>query len=132
MNKTFLIGIFSLILFSACGQNNKAAVGGNTTNKEVVIKRVTKEEFKNYLAAHPSPQIIDVRTPQEYAQGTIEGAKNIDFLGSDFEKGINELDKETPTLIFCRSGGRSSRALKVFEKNGFTTVFELEGGYLNW
>ncbi len=133
MNKTILIAFFSSLIFTACAQSNDTESREKSVNKtEVVAKRVSKEEFKNFIAAYPRIQLVDVRTPKEYQAGTIGNAANIDFLADNFEESIAKLDKETPTFIFCRSGGRSSRALKVFEKNGFTTVYELEGGYLGW
>lgn len=95
-------------------------------------KRVAKKEFKEYLENHEKVQLIDVRTPGEFGEGTIEGAKNIDFYNPDFKNEIAKLDKELPTLIFCRSGGRSAKALQVFKAEGFDYVLELEGGYLNW
>lgn len=95
-------------------------------------KRVSKQEFKDYLEKHDNIQVIDVRTPGEFGQGTIEGAQNIDFYNPDFKKEIAKLDKDVPTLIFCRSGGRSAKALQMFKAEGFDYVLELEGGYMNW
>ncbi|MCB9188320.1 MAG: rhodanese-like domain-containing protein [Flavobacteriales bacterium] len=96
------------------------------------IKRVTKTEFKDYLDKHDKVQLIDVRTPGEFGGGTIDGAKNIDFNNPNFKSEIAKLDKDVPTLIFCRSGGRSAKALQIFKAEGFDYVLELEGGYLNW
>ena len=96
------------------------------------IKRVTKAEFKKYLESHENVQLIDVRTPGEFGGGTIKGAKNIDFYDPNFKAEIAKLDKDVPTLIFCKSGGRSAKALQQFKAEGFQYVLELEGGYSNW
>jgi rhodanese-related sulfurtransferase len=96
------------------------------------VKRVSKKEFKEKLAELKDVQLIDVRTPGEFKQGTIEGARNIDFRSEDFETEISKLDKSKPVMIFCQAGGRSARALNQFEDLGFTFVLELEGGYGNW
>jgi rhodanese-related sulfurtransferase len=96
------------------------------------IKRVSQEEFRAYLKEHPNVQLIDVRTPGEFEQGTIDGARNIDFFNANFKAQISELDKDVPTLIFCKSGGRSAKALQMFKAEGFDFVLELEGGYSNW
>ena len=104
----------------------------SSTDSETVTKRISKSEFKEKMDSLEEYQLVDVRTPGEYQGGTIDNAVNIDYTSSDFEVRINELDKSTPVLIFCQAGGRSTKALKVFEQNGFEVVYELEGGYGNW
>ena len=76
--------------------------------------------------------VIDVRTPDEFKEGHIKGAKNIDILSSDFEAQLGKLDKTQPTLVHCQAGGRSTRALKVFEKLGFTNLIHLDEGFGGW
>lgn len=96
------------------------------------IRRVSKEEFKAFLDAHDHVQLVDVRTPEEFQEGTVQDAINIDYYNADFRDQIAKLDKTVPTLIFCRSGGRSAKALQLFKSEGFNIVLELDGGYLNW
>lgn len=100
--------------------------------KQQVCKRVSKTEFKEKLSSLEDYQLIDVRTAGEFNNGTIEGAKNINYYETDFVDQIKQLDKTKPTLIFCQAGGRSAAALKKFEALGFEYVLELEGGYGNW
>ena len=76
--------------------------------------------------------VIDVRTPAEYSEGHIDGAKNIDFRDNKFEAGLAALDKKQPVLVHCAAGGRSTSSLKVFEKLGFTNVTHLDGGLNAW
>lgn len=97
-----------------------------------IAERISKAEFSNYLNEHKNVQLIDVRTPEEFAQGTIKGAKNINLHDPEFSAKIKALDRSVPVMIFCRSGGRSAQALEQIKPMGFTTVYELEGGYLNW
>lgn len=97
-----------------------------------VAKRVSKGEFKKQLGTLKDVQLIDVRTPGEYENGTIGKAVNIDFRASDFEEMIGKLDKTKPVLIFCQAGGRSAKALQKFKALEFDFVLELEGGYGNW
>lgn len=77
-------------------------------------------------------QLIDVRTTEEFNQGTISGAKNIDFMESNFVKEISKLDKKEPLYIFCKSGGRSAKAYEVLKEEGFENVYELKGGFNAW
>ncbi|WP_395732085.1 rhodanese-like domain-containing protein [Prosthecobacter sp.] len=76
--------------------------------------------------------VIDVRTPDEFKDGHIQGAKNIDIMSQDFEAQLGKLDKTQPTLVHCQAGGRSMRALKVFEKLGFKNLIHLDEGFGGW
>ena len=70
---------------------------------------------------------IDVRTPGEYAEGHLEGAKQIPFDG--IEAGVNKLDlaKDTPIYLYCGSGGRSEVAKQALERKGYTQVTNVGG-----
>lgn len=77
-------------------------------------------------------QLVDVRTPEEFSEGHIEGAKNIDFFSEDFAKSFEKLDKAKPVYIYCRSGNRSAKAAVKLAEMGFTTIIDLQGGYKAW
>ncbi|MCB1224922.1 MAG: rhodanese-like domain-containing protein [Verrucomicrobiales bacterium] len=76
--------------------------------------------------------IIDVRTQEEFEEGHIEGARLIDFLEKDFADQVAKLDPQRTYLIHCQSGGRSSNALPIFEKQGIKHLIHLDGGFLAW
>ncbi len=76
--------------------------------------------------------VIDVRTPAEYADGHIHGAKNFDIYDSSFENSIRELKPGTIYIINCQSGGRSSKACAKMQELGFVGVMNLEGGITAW
>jgi rhodanese-related sulfurtransferase len=76
--------------------------------------------------------IIDVRTKDEYSEGHLKEAVNIDILEPNFEERLGKLDKTKPVLIHCQAGGRSTRSLKTFEKLGFSQIIHLDGGYGGW
>ncbi len=76
--------------------------------------------------------VLDVRTANEFSEGHIAGAKNIDFNGPYFEAKLKELDKTKSYLVHCRSGGRSSKALPILQKLGFTSIHHLDGGIMAW
>ena len=84
------------------------------------------------LVETTKPTVIDVRTPKEFAEGHLKGAKNIDFLGDRFEESLAKLDRDKPYLVHCRSGRRSTASLKVFEKLGFKKIYHLDGGVNAW
>ncbi len=76
--------------------------------------------------------LIDVRTPQEYEQGHLEGAELMNIYDADFESRMNELDKEKEYVVYCRSGGRSGKAAAKMEKLGFKNIHNMKGGILAW
>jgi rhodanese-related sulfurtransferase len=76
--------------------------------------------------------VLDVRSPQEVAQGKIKGAQVINIMGSDFSHKIKTLDKTKTYLVYCRSGNRSARACSLMAKEGFTDLYNLTGGYGAW
>lgn len=76
--------------------------------------------------------IIDVRTPEEYEEGHIEGAQNMNIKSEAFVIEIEKLSKSDTLLVYCRSGKRSLYAAQVLVSFGFVKIYDLEGGFLNW
>ncbi len=89
-------------------------------------------EFEKKIFSEKNIQLIDVRTPEEYQQGHIKNAININIYDANFEKEIQKLDKSKPVYIYCRSGNRSRSAAQVLAKNGFKTIYDLQGGIGAW
>lgn len=89
-------------------------------------------DFEKKIATEKNIQLIDVRTPEEFQQGYIKGAKNINIYSLTFEQEINKLDKTKPVYIYCRSGNRSKSAAQVLSKNGFKVIYDLQGGISAW
>ena len=80
----------------------------------------------------PEVQLIDVRTPEEFNEGHLENAKNINIMGDDFDAQVASLDKTKPVMVYCKSGGRSAKASARLKELGFTSITDLEGGITNW
>lgn len=80
----------------------------------------------------PGTTIVDVRTPQEYAQGHLPGAVNIDVSSPDFGARIATLDPAAPYAVYCRTGKRSAAALAAMVDQGFTAGYHLTGGITAW
>jgi rhodanese-related sulfurtransferase len=75
---------------------------------------------------------LDVRTPGEFNEGHIEGAQLIDFQSGNFENEIATLDKSKTYAVYCRSGNRSGQAVKIMSDAGFTNLYNLNGGVIDW
>lgn len=80
----------------------------------------------------PGTTILDVRTAQEYAQGHLPGAVNIDVESPDFTAQLAALDPNAPYAVYCHSGNRSGVAVAAMTDQGFTDAFHLEGGITAW
>jgi len=93
------------------------------------VKRMSGKEA---LSAHAVGEaiFIDVRTPVEIANGKLLGAKELNVTSSSFRSEISHLDKNQAYIVYCRSGMRSARACNIMEKEGFTNVTNVAGGYM--
>ena len=108
-----------------------SAIFGFDNQQSDSITLLSPTEFKNQVE-NKNVQLVDVRTALEFKNGNIKGAKNIDFFSNAFTEQFEKLDKEKPVFVYCRSGVRSRKSAKKLTKMGFTKVFDLEGGFLNY
>ena len=114
MNKLFTVVSVVFMLISSC------AIGQTKNDIEL-------DEFEKKIASE-TYLLVDVRTKEEFAEGYIEGAINIDYLAKNFSIEIQELDLESSVLLYCRSGNRSGKAMLIMNDVGFKEVYNLEGG----
>ncbi len=94
-------------------------------------KHVNAEEAARVIA-EGKVVVIDVRTPEEFAGGYIAGARNINIASPDFKEQVAKLDQEATYLLHCQAGGRSLKALKVFQDLGFQHLIHLDDGFMGW
>lgn len=96
-------------------------------------KNLSVEEFQNHLSRDESVQLLDVRTPQEFAEGHIPGAVNIDWLADGFVEAVQaSMDPDRELLIYCRRGRRSAEAADTLETLGYKRIFNLKEGFNAW
>lgn len=93
---------------------------------------VTPDEAEKLLKANKEIVVLDVRTAEEFAEGHIAGAKNLDFHGDDFAKQLKALDKSKPYLVHCASGGRSGKTCKLMGEDKFSKIYHMNGGFSAW
>lgn len=96
-----------------------------------VGKVVTPDEAAK-LIAEKKATVLDIRTPEEFAEGHIPGAVNIDFMDDDFTKKIGALDKSKTYVVHCAGGGRSGKSMPVFDESKFQNVLHLQSGFKGW
>lgn len=101
-----------------------------TTSKDSTVKLIDNEELKTLLK-NDNIQFVDVRTEAEFSENYIKGAQNIVY-DSSFEQKLDQLDKEKPVAVYCRSGRRSAASAEILEQHGFKEIYNLDGGILKW
>lgn len=119
LNTIYLL-IICFLTFSCHSQN--------TPN----IKTIDVSSYSKKIGETQNPQILDVRTPEEYATGHIENSDNVNWLSDSFVLRTDKYDKTKPVFVYCKSGGRSIKASNKLAELGFTTIYNLDGGMLKW
>jgi phage shock protein E len=146
-----LISLFSIITGCSYITGGASTIGGtpgwvwgkDDSGNAIVINQqthqlindVTPREAYDIITASQSPGIpviIDVRTPQEYSEGHLNNAINIDYNSKSFKDEISQLDKDITYIIYCRTGLRSAAAQMVMGEAGFKYVINMSGGISNW
>lgn len=104
-----------------------------TAHMEPFYIEVTTENAKAIQAMQGTNLVlIDVRTPEEVAQGKIKGALEIDIKSQDFKERIAALDKTKQYMVYCYAGGLSANAMKIMKEMGFKQIYSLQEGYRAW
>jgi hydroxyacylglutathione hydrolase len=93
------------------------------------LAQLPVHELNKRLPSHDF-QLLDVRTPSEWDQGHLPGARYL-YLG-DLPQKLEVLDRARPLVVYCASGYRSSLAASLLQANGFGKVFNVPGGYTAW
>jgi len=119
MLKSFVTSFVIILLFSSCNGQN------------VSVKNLNPNQFEAGIN-QSNALIVDVRTPEEFKEKHISGAKNLNINDPEFSTRLNELDKSKPVYIYCLAGGRSKRAADMATKDGFKEVYNLEFGINSW
>lgn len=95
-------------------------------------KPLAPAEFKELIENASAVQVIDVRTPAEFATGYLPKAINIDFFDENFQSELDKLDRNKPVAVYCTVGQRSGKAYDMLVQMDFRNVYHLEGGLNAW
>ncbi|KXJ60202.1 MAG: sulfurtransferase [Alteromonas sp. Nap_26] len=123
--KVVIAGLFivvSIVTFVSLQCSAKATAQSSVAASPYLIERVANNEWL----------LIDVRSPQEFADGHIPGAVNMPHDSINDYIADLEGHKDKPIIIYCRSGRRAQLAMKVLQDMDFSEVMHLEGDMLGW
>ncbi len=125
--------VLAVVALAACGgADDPTSVADAASEQGDVASGLVSPGEAAALAADPEVTVIDVRTPEEYADGHLAGATLIDFYADSFAEQIGGLDRDQAYLVYCRSGNRSGQATALMDELGFDQVYDIDGGVLAW
>ncbi len=128
-----LVGLIGPIGLVACGDAGDAVRADAVPAVREVVVLASADEVRALLADAPAGQtLVDVRTPEEFAAGHLEGARLVDFRAPTFLDEIGRLDRDARVIVYCRTGNRSAQAVEAMVQLGFTDIVELDGGVVAW
>jgi rhodanese-related sulfurtransferase len=113
-----LLLLLAALVLSACASASPAQV-----------TLIGPQDYKAQFGQGADHELIDVRTPQEFAGGHIQGAINIPV--ESLAGRLDEVPQGKPIVVYCRSGNRSATAADILVQNGYQSVFDL-GGIQDW
>lgn len=120
MKKILSLVAITFLLVNCQGQTSKG------------VQTVDVKTYAEKLKTTQNPQLLDVRTPEEFASEHIDNATNVNWNGSDFETKAATYDKSKPVFVYCKVGGRSAQAANKLAEMGFKEIYNLEGGIMKW
>lgn len=112
------LAIFLGLICGSCAQN-------------IQFTSLSNQEFAKVIK-QKKVQLVDVRTPAEYAQGHIPHAINIDVNNNFNKQAEAKLDKKKPVAVYCAGGVRSKSAAYKLSKMEFGTIYNLKSGFDKW
>ncbi|PKP09533.1 MAG: thioredoxin 1 [Bacteroidetes bacterium HGW-Bacteroidetes-4] len=118
MNRFFLLPVLLVFFVSAYAQQSS-------------YKNLNSQEFSKIIQDSKGT-LLDVRTPSEFANSHIANAGQLNYYAFDFEQKLLLLPKNQPVYLYCNTGYRSKRAAEILTKNGYTQVYNLEKGIMDW
>lgn len=123
---TFTVALLSISLLVACG-GDSSSDDKKVDSESAVTDVVNSETSQDFIADESVAAIvlIDVRTTEEFAEGHLEGALNLNVEDGTLEQALSGLDPNDTYQVYCRTGRRSAIAYDLMVANGFTNVSDL-------
>ncbi|MBX7202537.1 MAG: thioredoxin [Bacteroidia bacterium] len=119
--------VLSLVLLLSISHTSCQSQGGTQQKQDI-----SAVEFEQLMKSKSDAQLIDVRTQKEFRERHLKGATLMDINEPAFNESITTLDKSKPVFVYCLGGGRSASAASRLKDAGFTEVYNLKGGILEW
>jgi rhodanese-related sulfurtransferase len=136
MNRIIFSSFLLLIMFSGCSSpqenlQNNGDLFPAAHAQELLVENFSAVDYQTFLQIkhQKNAVIIDIRTPPEIQTNALdERDMEMDYYAPGFLKALNSLDKQTPYLLYCRSGNRTRDTRNKMKEMGFREVYDLKGG----
>ena len=128
------VGIAVTLALVSWMNGHKAQAGYPYSNNQIT-KNISVTEAWELIRTNqgrPDFVILDVRTPDEFRRGRIQGAINLDFYSPSFYTDLSNLSPDQVYLVYCRTGRRSQAAVDAMKQLGFKEVYNVAGGLVDW
>ena len=133
LRRTLLAGTLAAgLVLAGCGDGATDSTDAVAAATALPEPGVVSPETAAEIAARDDVQVIDVRTPEEFDEGHLEGATRIGLADADFRDQLDGLDRDANYLVYCRSDNRSGQAVAIMREMGFTNVWDMDGGVTAW
>ncbi|MGB1347866.1 MAG: rhodanese-like domain-containing protein [Flavobacteriales bacterium] len=124
-------------MMTACSESQPTAGTDAHVHSEeatrAIMEDVDAAQFQRLIAELDGALLLDVRTPEEWAEGHLAGAAHKDYWGDDdFDAAMNSIPRDRPVLVYCAGGGRSGLTAQELNKTGHLKVYNLEDGITGW
>ncbi len=123
-----LISSVLIAIVASCGSQNTTEIPINNVDVDTARDLVTQNQDETVI-------VLDVRTPEEYAMGHIEGALNINIAEADFSEKVSKLDRDKTYIVHCAmnvKNGRTAQSLEIMSSFGFNKLLNMKGGIVAW
>ena len=129
-----VVSLVAALALSGCGSGEPTVSISDGPVAESAPENGAQLGLEEFAAAlkRDGTTLVDVRTPQEYAEGHVPGAVNIDLQSPQFADDLATLDPAGTYAVYCRSGNRSAVAVEQMTAMGFTSAYDLAGGFVDW
>jgi phage shock protein E len=132
-NFAFLLGVLLVVAAAGCARKPADQAGAPPDAAGAAASgNVSCDDADRLLRENKDIIVLDVRRPDEFAEGHIPGATNLDFYAPDFQAKLAGLDKDKTYLIHCQAGGRSGKTEKLMQQLNFKSVLHLNEGFGKW
>jgi rhodanese-related sulfurtransferase len=102
------------------------------SNENFTYLKLKPETYDSLLRKSKNNYLIDVRTGKEYSKSHMTDAVNFSFLAFHFRRNVKDFDRNRPVFIYCQTCHRSPLAARKLKHMGFSSVYDLKGGYRKW
>jgi rhodanese-related sulfurtransferase len=135
MSKKLLTVLAVVLLIAVVGFHSNAQTSSSQQQPQGSFEHISPTEAAALIQQHQKDQdfaILDVRTPEEFAEGHLEHAINVDFQAPTFRDLLDILNKQKTYLVYCKAGKRSESAFQLMQELHFNQVYNMTGGILEW